>query len=406
MARLAYDQVVNDRETAEENPARDSAPVARPGILMGRPFGIPVYVSPTWFIIAIVITVMFEPSAHEVVGRPASYLVAFGYAVLLYASVYAHELSHSLVARAFGLPVRAITLHLIGGISEIERDAATPGTDFLVAFAGPGLSLVLAGVAAALMETGGLPPVAHLLLTTLAAANLIVAVFNLLPGLPLDGGRMIRAGLWKLTGRRGSATVAAGWIGRVVAVLLIAACAWAAARAPAGLGSAWISLIIGALVAGFIWVGAGQSITASRFQERLPLLNARALARRAVRVTADTPLAEAVRRANEADAGAVVVVDHAGEPVGIVSESAVNATPPQRRPWVQVAALARALTPDTVLPADLAGEDLHVRLRGTPAAEYLLAEPDGTAYGVLSTADVNAALRRGALPGGTAAAPG
>ncbi|WP_308211885.1 site-2 protease family protein [Actinoallomurus soli] len=369
---------------------RDRGPSHRPGILMGRPFGIPVYVSPTWFIVALIITVMFEPTALRIVDRPQSYLVAFLYAVLLYGSVLVHELSHSVVARGFGLPVRAITLHVLGGVSEIEREPRTPGREFAVAAAGPALSLALAAAGYAVLHLVGLPPVAELLVEALTVANLIVGVFNLLPGLPLDGGRIVRAGVWKLTGRQRAATVTAGWIGRAVALAVLAL---SAAMSVTG-GGRWLTVLWGALVASFIWMGASEAIRVAVLRERIPLLNARALARRAVRVPQNLPLAEAIRRAREARAGAIVVVGHEGDPVGIVSESAVNATPENRRPWVDASALTRTLDPGLILPADLAGEDLLAALQRTPATEYLLVEPTGEMYGVLATEDVSRTVAR------------
>jgi Zn-dependent protease/CBS domain-containing protein len=359
---------------------------------MGRVLGIPVYVSPTWFIVAIVITWMFERPASEVVDRPLSYLVAFTYAVLLYASVFVHELSHSAVARLFGLPVRAITLHILGGVSEIEREPRTPGREFLVAFAGPLLSLVLAGTGMLTELLVPLPPVARLLVRAVTLANLVVAVFNLLPGLPLDGGRMIRAVVWKLTGRPRTGTVVAGWVGRALAVLVLVAGAFAASHREAGLGFGWLSLIWSALIASFIWVGASQAIRAEVLRDRIPLLHARRLARRATLVTAGVPLAEAVRRAHAEGAGALVIVDHEGRPTGLVSEQAVLATPENRRPWVEVGDLSRGLNPGLRLSADLSGEELMAAIRTAPATEYLLLEPTGRVYGVLTVSDIERAF--------------
>jgi Zn-dependent protease len=353
---------------------------------MGRPFGIPVYVSPTWFVVAIVITVMFEPQVGQHVHRPLSYLVALTYAVLLYASVLLHEIGHSVVARCFGLPVHAITLHILGGVSEIDEEPRSPGREFLIAAAGPLLSLALGAGGYALLLLVPLPGVAALLVEALTVANLLVGVFNLLPGLPLDGGRLVRAAVWKLTGRRRTATVAAGWAGRVVAVAVLVL---GAAPSATGGGDRWLTVIWAALVASFIWVGAGEAIRVALIRDRIPGLSARALARRAVRVPQDTPLAEAVRRANEAGAGAIVVVGRDENPVGIVSETAVIATPEHRRPWVDAASLTRALDPGMVLPADIGGEDLVAAISRMPASEYLLVEPTGELYGVLAAQDVS-----------------
>jgi Zn-dependent protease/CBS domain-containing protein len=360
---------------------------------MGRPFGIPVYVSPTWFIVAIVITFMFEGPAATRVDPPVSYLVAFTYAVLLYASVLVHELSHSVVARLFGLPVRAITLHILGGVSEIEREPRTPGREFLIAFAGPALSAVLAGAGYATYALVPLPPVAGLLVEALTFANLVVALFNLLPGLPLDGGRMIRAAVWKVSGRTRTGTLVAGWVGRAVAIGVLLLGALAASYGSSSIdGGGWLSIIWAALVASFIWVGASAAIRTEKVRERIPRLQARGLARRATQVTAALPLAEAIRRANEEGAGAIVVVDHEGRPTGLVNEKAVRATPENRRPWMEVGDVSRSLEPDLTLSADLSGEDLIVAIRRAPASEYLLLEPTGQVYGVLSVADVDRAF--------------
>ncbi|XVQ07752.1 M50 family metallopeptidase [Spirillospora sp. CA-255316] len=364
------------------------------GLYIGRPFGVPVFVSPSWFLVAVVVTVMFEGQVDGVVARPASFAVAFAYAVLLYASVFVHELSHAVTARVLGLPVRSVVLHILGGETAIEREAPTPGREFLIAFAGPVTNLVLAGLGLLARLLVPMPDVAVLLVDALTFANLLVGVFNLLPGLPLDGGRLVRAAVWKITGRARNGAVAAGWVGRGVAVLCLVAGAFMASY-PAGgqnTGFGWLALLWTALVASFIWVGASQALRAEKVRDRIPTLLARRMARRATLVTADVPLAEAIRRAHEQRAGALVIVDHDGRPRGLVSEKAVTATPEQRRPWIEVGELSRGIDDDLTLPADLAGEDLIVALRRAPASEYLLVEPDGRVYGVLAAADVDRAF--------------
>ncbi|WP_185052925.1 site-2 protease family protein [Thermocatellispora tengchongensis] len=358
---------------------------------MGRPFGIPVYVSPTWFIVAAFITFTYKDSVQislPGLNEAASYAVAFAFAVLLYVSVLLHELAHCVVAKSYGLPVRRITLYLLGGVSEIEREPDSPGKEFLVAFAGPLLSLALAA-AGFLLDVFVIPDdgILGVLTWQLWVANLIVGVFNLLPGLPLDGGRMLRAGVWKATRSPGSGTVAAAWVGRGLAVAMVVvpfALSLSSGQAPSTSFVLW-----SVLLAVFIWYGATQALRSARVRARIPQVNARSLARRAIPVTADVPLAEALRRAAQAQAGAMVVVDHDGRPIAIVNEAAVEATPEQRRPWVTVGSLARTLEPSLVLAADLSGDSLIDAMRDTPAGEYLLVERGGEVYGVLSTADVN-----------------
>ncbi|HEY3682616.1 MAG TPA: site-2 protease family protein [Streptosporangiaceae bacterium] len=375
--------------------SRDDRPDAsadRPGVLMGRPFGIPVYVSPTWFFIAALITWGYAPIVGYRLPEIGAmkYAVAFAFAVLLYVSVLVHELSHSIVARAYDLPVRRITLYMLGGVSEIEEEPQTPGREFLIAFAGPLLSLVLAGVGWVAYQL--LPPasIAGVLVFELTIANFLVGVFNLLPGLPLDGGRMLRAGVWRLTHRPSTATIAAAWAGRGLAVLVVLVPFVAAAVQ--GTQPSWFTVIWAGFIAAFIWLGATQSIRVARIRDRLPNLHARGLARRALPVTADVPVSEAVRRAADVHAGAIVVVDYSGRPMALVSESAVSATPEQRRPWIQIGTLARTIEPGMTLTADLSGRDLLDAMRTHPAGEYLLVDTNGDVYGVLVASDVDRAF--------------
>lgn len=363
-----------------------------PGFLAGRPFGIPVYVAPSWFLVAALITFVFAAPFQRELPQSSpwvGYLLAFVFAVLLYASVLVHELAHSLVALKFGLPVRRIALYLLGGVSEIDREPATPGQEFLVAAAGPALSLGLGGLGylgIGLVEDSDVPRV---LLTQLTWANLVVGVFNLLPGLPLDGGRVLRAAIWKLTGHSFRATVIAAWVGRACggAIIVLPLIGRLLGHDPSTPMIVW-TLLIGA----FIWIGAGQSLRHAKVRERVPALLARTLTRRAVPVEADLPLAEALRRAREAGANGLVVVDRAGVPTAVVCESAVTATPEQRRPWVQVGDLARALEPGMTLGVDLAGDQLINALRAFPATEYLVVESDGSVFGVLAAVDVEHAF--------------
>ncbi|WP_425575857.1 site-2 protease family protein [Streptomyces axinellae] len=369
------------------------------GILMGRPFGVPVYVAPSWFLVAALITWVFGGQLDRVLPElgAARYLIALFFAVAFYASVLVHELAHTVAALRFKLPVRRIQLQFFGGVSEIEKESETPGREFILAFVGPLLSLVLAGVffvGMRAVEPGTVPGV---LLAGLMISNLIVAVFNLLPGLPLDGGRMLRAVVWKITGKPMTGTVAAAWVGRALAVAVLIGLPLAAQTGGVAKGgvSGMDSLtdaLLAAILAAIIWTGAGNSLRMARLRERLPELQARNLTRRAVPVRTDTPLSEALRRANEAGARALVVVDGRGEPLSLVREAALAGVPEHRRPWVAVSTLAQDLKDGMRVPAEMAGEDLLEYLRATPATEYLVVEETGEIYGVLSAADVERAF--------------
>jgi Zn-dependent protease len=385
----------SDNSAPGQPPAGQQASKARrdprQGLVIARVLGIPIVVSPYWFIVAAILVYLYGNSLDSTVSPSTTrYLVAAAFVILLYLSVLVHELSHCVVARAFRLSVRRVLLYPLGGFSEIEEEPPTPAKEFAVSAAGPAISLVLAGVAAAATRVvpDGLP---NLLIDQLFRANLLVGIFNLLPGLPLDGGRIFRAGIWKVTGKPVSATIAAAWAGRVLAVALIAVPLAVYRGQFASLLSSTYGLWF-AFIAIFMWMQAGQAISAARVRERLPAVSARALARRAIPVPASTPLAEAIRRADAAQARALVVVDHDSNPIGLVNEDAVIATPEQRRPWIEIGSMARAISPGLILPADLSGIELIEAVQRTPATEYLLVEPSGQIYGVLAAADLDHAF--------------
>ncbi|MFD8231989.1 site-2 protease family protein [Streptomyces sp. NPDC059696] len=376
-------------------------PEPRGGLLMGRPFGVPVYVAPSWFLVAALITWVFGGQLERVLPElgAARYLVSLFFAVAFYASVLVHELAHTVAALRFKLPVRRIQLQFFGGVSEIEKEAETPGREFVLAFVGPLLSLVLAGVfyaALLAVEPGTVPGV---LLAGLMISNLIVAAFNLLPGLPLDGGRMLRAVVWKITGKPMRGTVAAAWVGRALAVSVLIGLPLLTQSGALGTDAVdnvgmdtVLDALLAAILAAIIWTGAGNSLRMARLREHLPELQARALTRRAVPVETDTPLSEALRRANAAGARALVVVDADGHPLSLVREAAIVGVPEHRRPWVAVSGLAQDLTDGMRVSAELSGEELLDALRATPATEYLVVEETGEIYGVLSAADVERAF--------------
>ncbi len=377
-----------------QDPASGRRYDPRQGLIIGRPFGIPVYVSPYLVLVAAVLVALYGGAQGSLPGSlhgpVARYGVAAAFVILLYVSVLLHELSHSLVAKAFKLPVKRIVLYPLGGFSVIEPEPPTPGQEFLVSIAGPAMSLVIAGVVYLLDRPVHSTGVLHAILDLVVFANLLVAIFNMLPGLPLDGGRVLRAGLWKLTGNAGSATVMAAWAGRILAIVLVLAPMTVSALGDFSISGPYGLWLI--VVAIFMWMSAGQALRSAKIRERLPSLQARTLARRAIPVQSSLPLAEAMRRADLAQARALVVVDHDSKPIAIVNEGAVMATPEQRRPWVDAGSLARTIDDGMILPADLSGMDLIEAVSKVPASEYLLVEPSGQVYGVLARSDLDLAF--------------
>jgi Zn-dependent protease len=313
-------------------------------------------------------------------------------AVLLYLSVLLHEASHALMAQHYGLTVTSITLHFLGGATEIDGEPETPGREFGVSVVGPLTSLAVGVVAYGVLQV--LPDgLLRLAVGMLAYSNLVVGVLNLVPGLPLDGGRVLRALVWQVTGDPHRGSIVAGWAGRACAVLVVAypVVRELVRQVPAGLTDYLFAFVI----AVFLWNGASSAIVSGRVRRRLPDLHARALARRTTSVPHDLPLAEAIRRAREAQAGSILVLDPTGEPSAIVNEAAVLATPEERRPWLPVSAVARTIAPGLTLPAALSGEPLIMAMQAVPASEYLLLDDEGGIFGVLVTEDVDRAFAAG-----------
>jgi Zn-dependent protease/CBS domain-containing protein len=382
--------------TDAERDGRDTDPDEsrgrrQPGIRLGSILGVPVYLQASWFVFAVVIAATYAPVARSHVpdlGPGREYAVAGLLAVLLLISVFLHEMGHAVVSQRRGIRVRSMTLWMLGGYTEMEQESPSPATEFLVSVAGPLVSLGVGGVAVLVAAVTEPATVGRELATQAALSNLLVGVFNLLPGLPLDGGRLLQAGVWRLTGNRFRGTAAAGWAGRVVAVLVVAT-----ALVPLLLGAnVGFGVLFSVLVGLFLWSGATQALRAARLGSRFGLLHAAKLARPVVAVPGDTPLAEALRRADDIGARSVVVVDGDGRAAGILVEQAAAAVPEDRRPWVEVQSVSRTLTAGHVLSAELAGEALFDAVRRHPATEYLVVDrPAGgpeRVVGVLAAVDV------------------
>lgn len=349
-------------------------------------------VSSSWFLVAGLIAIVMAPRVEEI--QPGlggfKYVVGLIFAVVLYLAVLLHEAAHALMARRQGFEVDSITLHFLGGVTAIDGEARTPREEFLIAVVGPLTSLAVGAAALALWFV---TPAGVLELTVegLAGSNLLIGVLNLVPGLPLDGGRVLKAGVWQVTGRSTTGTIAAGWGGRVVAVAVLA---WPFIQSSlVGADPSVVDILLSAVIAAFLWGGASAAIAGARIRQKVADVRARDLARRTLAVPDDLPLAEAVRRAQDAGAGSIVTVTADGRPIGVVNEAAVKATPRDRQPWVAVSTVARTLDPGLRLPVAITGAELVEAIRRTPASEYLLVDEHGGVYGVLATSDVEKAVR-------------
>jgi Zn-dependent protease/CBS domain-containing protein len=211
----------------------------RSGLRLGRLFGISIHIDWSWLLIFFLITWNLATSfaqIHPAWGPALSWSVAIIAALLFFASVLAHELAHALVAKAQHIPVRNITLFLFGGVSNIEQEPPSPGAEFVLAIVGPITSIVLgilfllaAGLGLGAMGDVATNPAAlasrldplTTLLLWLGPVNLILGIFNLVPGFPLDGGRVLRSILWAATKNLRTATRWVSWIGQAIAWLMI-----------------------------------------------------------------------------------------------------------------------------------------------------------------------------------------
>ena len=190
-----------------------------PAVGLGRVLGIPVRLDLSWFAGLAVLVVLSRELWAPAVAGPAAAGLSLVFALAFFASVLAHELAHAGVARAVGVPTAEIRLFVFGGVARITGEPAGPGDEALVAMAGPLVSVVLAGLLDLASRT--LTGPAGDLLAFLFLGNLVVAGFNLLPGFPLDGGRVARALVWRLSGRRLLATRVTALMGRGLAAALV-----------------------------------------------------------------------------------------------------------------------------------------------------------------------------------------
>jgi Zn-dependent protease/predicted transcriptional regulator len=202
-----------------------------PGYRIGSLGGFDVYINVSWLIAIVLITFStatgWFPRVYPGQSTITYSLLGFLSAILLFVSVLLHEFAHSLVARARGINVKYIVLFIFGGVSTFEQEAKTPGTEFLVAVVGPLTSLLIGAVAfLLLLPLRGRPSAATAILSYLAIVNILLGIFNLIPGFPLDGGRVLRGIIWRIVGNIRTATNVTTIVGQVIAYLFILAGIW------------------------------------------------------------------------------------------------------------------------------------------------------------------------------------
>lgn len=272
------------------------------------------------------------------------------------ASLLLHELGHALAGYLCGLRARWIVLDGLGGETEFERDATTPGRSALVAAAGPAASAVLATALGALSATAVYDSASRFVLTQLALGNAILAVFNLLPGMPLDGGYLLRAVVWRLTGsgRAGTLAAAASGLLTAAALFVVPLGLVISAGARPGLFGIGVLLLIAFPIAGGAW-----SVLRAETAATGASPTAQDLARAGVAIEPARTVHEAIHLLTAHGAAALAVIAPGGAVLGLVGESEMGRVAIPDRTLVPIVAISPPLHPSQVIPATLGGQPLR-----------------------------------------------
>ncbi|WAL68971.1 site-2 protease family protein [Amycolatopsis cynarae] len=315
-------------------------------------------------------------------------------AVFFLVSLLAHELTHAVLARHHGMGVKRITLWMLGGVAELEGEPPSAKADLLIAASGPAISLLLGGLflGGAYLAAAVLPPLALSGLGWLGLTNLILGVFNLLPGAPLDGGRVLRAAVWHFTGDRARAAAIAAKVGQVLGVLFIAL-----GLAETFLLGQWTGLWLAFL--GWFLMGAAQAeLTGGLARRRLGDLRARA-------IMDPHPVPAAgwftVQGFLDQTAGTVrhrlfPVLSFDGRPIGVVSLAELARMSPDQR---LVTRLSDVCRPPQLVDAGERVADLLTKVSLRPGTDLLLVVEQGRLAGTISSEDLARALELAALRG-------
>lgn len=342
---------------------------------------------PILFLIAWTLAATLLPAAAPGYTGWAYWLFALVTAAAFYACLLAHELAHALVARRHGVEVRGIVLWLFGGVAQLQGDTPTARAELQVAAAGPAASLAIAAIMALASWLLGLAGISSLLVSSLAwlaGINVLLAVFNLLPAFPLDGGRILRALLWRRWGDRLRATTVAARVGTAGGFLLIAVGVLEFLTGGGGIGGIWL-----ALIGWFITVAARQQQEQVRRHSQLGVLRVRdAMTSDPLVVPATTTVGEVIERY-------VGTGRFSSFPIGTPDGRIVGLTTVQRMAWLPSESRSRApvtagaATPDQIV---CCGPDdplfaVAARMQSSPDRRVLVVDA-GHLVGILSPSDV------------------
>lgn len=354
-------------------------------IRVGNLFGIPFYVNPSWFFVLGLVTLSYGGALavqFPTLGAGLPWLLGLIAALLLFTSVLAHELGHSFVAIKQGINVQSITLFLFGGLASLEKESKTPAGAFWVAIAGPAVSIALFGLLTALNIGLGLTGPLGAVVSLLASINLVLALFNLIPGLPLDGGNILKSAVWKITGDPYKGTVFASRVGQIIGWIAIALGGYSLLNG----GSFW-TLLVG----WFLLQNAGRSAQSATVQGMLAELTA------ADAVTPDSPLISAdlsLREfANEFVIGKgqwskFLIIDDAGQLIGILKVDDLKNVLTSDWPHTPVRALLQPIDLAETVQAEESLLEVVQRLEQQQLTQLPVIRENGIAVGLIEKAAI------------------
>ncbi|WP_370020998.1 site-2 protease family protein [Planotetraspora sp. GP83] len=362
---------------------------------LGSVGGVPIGVHWSALVVIGLIVVMLGGAVLPVAAgglNPVVYwAVAVATALLFFVSLLAHELAHSLVARRRGVRAKSVTLWLLGGLTELEGEARTPRAELEIAIVGPLMSLAFSAAAFIVLLTVPGPPAVLLALSWLAFMNLVLAVFNLLPGSPLDGGRVLHSALWRHYHDRARADRMTARAGQTLGAMLI--------------GIGFVQMLYWSPSGGIWTIVIGWFLAAAARGELMTRTTRDGLAGLRVRdvMTTDPDLASVWLDVEQFVTSVAVrsrqtvfpVVDFGGAPAGYVSLDSLDAVAPSRRRSTRIQAVARPLPPERILPPD--AEGVHL-LDHPPTGELVALVVEGERIvGMVTTADLSRIVRLAAL---------
>jgi Zn-dependent protease len=351
---------------------------------VGSLFGIPFYINVSWFIVLVLVTLNFGgglAAQFPALGAGALPL-GFVAGLLLFASVLLHELGHSYAAQRQGIGVSSITLFLFGGLANLDDEAKTPGGAFWIAVAGPLVSLALFLLLSLVAGSGLLAGPAVAIAGLLAYINLILATFNMIPGLPLDGGNVLKSLVWKVTGNRFTGTIWASRVGQFIGWSAIAI-GGLSVLGLSNLGSFW-TLIIG----WFLLQNAGRSAQSATIQSALAGLTAAdAVVKDSPITTADTTLRDlanaAIRAGDRQQWRRFLVQDEEGKLLGAINLDALKNIPTHQWGIHQVKEFITPVPAENCVESDLSLLDVANKLEQQGTQALTVIRQNGTLVGLL-----------------------